>query len=390
MREGETAAVSATERGRFRQSKRVVHVTSAHAPDDVRIFRKECRSLASSGYTVTLVASGDPPGVETDGVHLVTTRRARTRSERMTRGVLRVFRRARSLDADIYHIHDPELLAVALLLRRNGAKVIYDAHEDLPRSILSKRWIARPLRAVVSYFAEVVENWVARRLDAVVGATPAIAERFAKRGIRAVAVSNFPMLEEFPSRETATVARDEAVCYVGGITHARGIREMVNGAARANVRLLLVGNFRPKSLRDELAATAEWNHVRELGQLNRDAAIDVMRRARAGIALFHAEPNHVQAQPNKLFEYMAAELPIVASNFPLWRQVILETGCGLCVDPLDTAAVADAIRSIIEDPEGARRMGMRGREAVESRFNWPAEFEHLLALYDALLIESPA
>ena len=105
----------------------------------------------------------------------------------------------------------------------------------------------------------------------------------------------------------------------------------------------------------------------------------------AGLLFFHPEPNHVDAQPNKMFEYMSAGLPVLASDFPLWREVLVGTGAGRCADPLDPAAIGRAIESLLADPQAAQVMGRRGREAVMTRYQWTFEERKLLALYRELL-----
>ncbi len=101
-------------------------------------------------------------------------------------------------------------------------------------------------------------------------------------------------------------------------------------------------------------------------------------------------PNHVDAQPNKMFEYMSAGIPVIASDFPLWREIIEGCGCGICVDPLDPKKIAEAIDYLVDNPEIARRMGENGRKAVYDRYNWDVEEKKLLALYDSLLRENNA
>jgi glycosyltransferase involved in cell wall biosynthesis len=97
-------------------------------------------------------------------------------------------------------------------------------------------------------------------------------------------------------------------------------------------------------------------------------------------------PNHIDAQPNKMFEYMSAGLPLIASDFPLWREIVEGNDCGVCVDPADPAAIAEAIDRLVENPDLARRMGENGQRAVHERYNWAIEEKKLLALYDTVLL----
>ena len=88
---------------------KVVHMTSIHVIVDPRIVRKECTTLAQAGYDVTLVAAHDGP-VSSGSVRIVTVPKPKSRTERMTLTAFRVFRAALRERADVYHMHDPELL----------------------------------------------------------------------------------------------------------------------------------------------------------------------------------------------------------------------------------------------------------------------------------------
>jgi glycosyltransferase involved in cell wall biosynthesis len=90
-----------------------------------------------------------------------------------------------------------------------------------------------------------------------------------------------------------------------------------------------------------------------------------------------------------MFEYMAAGLPVIASRFPLWREIVEGNDCGVCVDPLDPAAIAAAIDLFCGDPALARRMGENGRRAVLARYDWRGEADKLAAFHDALVAAAP-
>lgn len=371
---------------RENKSIKTVHLTSAHARHDTRIFLKMCRSLAAAGQAVTLVVADGKGPEEQNGVRILDVGKPSGRLDRMVGATRRVLRQALELDADIYHLHDPELLPAGLLLRRRGKRVIFDAHEDLPRQILSKHYlhplVRRPLSAVVERF----ERFACRRLTHVVAATPVIRDKFVATGIAATDINNFPLLGELES-EVAWSDKDDRVCYVGGITAIRGIRQVVAAMAlcRSGVRLDLAGGFGEEGVRAEVEASPGWARVDALGFLSRPQVRDVLGRSVAGIVTFLPEPNHIDAQPNKMFEYMSAGLPVIASNFPLWREIIEGNECGICVDPLDPAAIAAAIDRLVEDPDLARRMGENGCVAVHERYNWGIEERKLLDLYEELL-----
>lgn len=301
----------------------------------------------------------------------------------MLRATRRVLRCAVAIDADIYHFHDPELLPIGLALKRRGKKVIYDAHEDLPRDILSKAYIHAALRRPIAAAANRVQRFVSRKIDRVITATPAIRDKFTHVGIPAIDINNFPLQGELEAEITWSSKKDE-VCYVGGIAAIRGIRELITAMAmtKSGTRLNIAGTFQKQKLKIEVEALPGWSRVNALGFLSRDEVRDTLGRSVAGIVTFLPLPNHIDAQPNKMFEYMSAGIPVIASNFPLWREIVEGNECGLCVDPLAPKAIAAAIDQLVENPLLAKRMGENGRRAVVERYNWANEERKLLQIYD--------
>ncbi len=362
---------------------RVAHLTSVHRATDTRIFAKECRTLADAGHEVTLVAPGPADGTR-DGVRIAAVPGRRGRLKRMTATVHAVRRRALEADADIYHLHDPELLPLGIELRRRGREVIYDVHEDVPRTVISKDWLPTYARRPIARLVDFGEPGAARRLSAIVAATPTIAGRFEGLGRPVVTVNNYPILGDLSAAPAEAPEREHAVCYVGEIMHVRGPLEMIDAAGIAKVRLLLGGTFSERGLREEAVGRGGWSWVEELGQLAKPDVARVFARSRAGLVVLHPVPNYLASRPTKLFEYMSAGLPVIASDFPLLRPYVEEVGCGVCVDPLDPHAIAAAIHSVIDDPRAAEEMGARGRAAVEQRFNWEPEGKKLLELYAEL------
>ena len=368
---------------------RVVHVTTVHPRDDIRIFRKECVSLAQAGYDVVQVVGDGLGEAVVDGVRIVDFgARPAGRLARMRRQPRAALAVVRALQPQLVHLHDPELLPLGVALAREGVSVIYDAHEDVPRQILTKQWIPRALRGVVSRVFEWYENRQVAKLAAVSAATPHIAERFARVAPMSVNVSNFPFLSEL-APPVQPVLRERAVCYVGGLMRTRGLLQMVQALTLApGVRLLLCGSFEDASFEAELRAEPGWAQVDYLGQVGRDAVRQVLARSSAGLVTLLPMPSYLDALPIKMFEYMSAELPVIASDFPLWQEIVLRTLCGTCVDPTDPRAIAEAMLAFVDHPARVRGAGRAGRQAVLSTYNWPVAERELLALYRRLLVNA--
>jgi len=365
----------------------VVHITTAHASRyNQRIFLKECRTLAKSGRRVALIVA-DGKGDETiDGVTIYDIGRAKSRLKRLNNALKVAYKKACELNAEIYHLHDPELLPIGGRLKRRRKKVIFDSHEDIPKQQLQRHDLNVPARYVLSSVYAIYEKQVVRKFDAIVTATPAIRDKFQKFHPLTIDISSYPDLNEFSPLIETINNHSNNVCYIGRITTIRGIVEIVDaiGLVKCNARLLLAGIFNEPGLRDKAMQSPGWKRVVELGWLDRNGIINTLQESSAGLVTIYPAPNHMESQPSKLFEYMAYGIPIVASNFPLWKQIVEGNQCGLCVDPLNPLKIAEAIDYILKNESEKERMSRNGIKAAQNKYNWETEGEKLIKLYDSL------
>jgi glycosyltransferase involved in cell wall biosynthesis len=364
----------------------VVHLTSVHPTKDVRIFFKECRTLAKSGYEVRLVAQGEREEI-IDGVRLIPFKRVTNRLVRFTLTAGRVLVLALRQHADVYHFHDPELMPVGLVLKLIGKRVIYDVHEGYNESTFDRDWIPRPMRWLVAHSLGLFELVAANAFDAVVAATPHIAERFPPR--KTFIVRNFPMLGELVSPDGQPFAsRPPEFAFVGHISRNRGAISMVaavGGTSDDRIRLHLGCPFNDEGLKNELAAMPGWRRVIAHGWMSRTQIADLYGRVLAGVIVFQPTKNYYHALPTKFFEYMSAGLPAIVSNFPALQEIVDKHRCAIAVDPENSGEIARAMDWIVSNPEDAAAMGARGRQAVFDDYNWDREAQQLLACYDAVL-----
>lgn len=368
---------------------RCCHLTSAHPPFDPRIFHKECVSLAEAGYDVSLVSPHDRHQTERN-VRIIPVGRPGGRLRRFGALPWRIVLAALRERADIYHFHDPDLVPVGLLLKFLGKRVVYDVHEDSAQTILSRHWIPSWARPLLSACVGRFEKLAAGAFDAVVVATPHLERSF--QGCNKVSnVKNYPRIAD--SELTSDSGDVLTFVYVGGLEEARGISEMVRALGIVSkacpATLELIGNFTEAQFESEVQQLPEWGHVRYLGRLPFETIPGKLAEAHVGIACLHPLPRFVVSYPTKLFEYMAAGLPVIASDFPLWREFVEDAGCGLLVDPLDPEAIAAAMLGLANDPAMAKGMGAAGRTFAQRHYNWKSEETKLLAAYDAVLAVSP-
>jgi len=367
---------------------RIVHLTSVHPPFDTRIFYKECRTLAQAGYDVVLVVPHDRDAI-IDDVQIRAVPRPQSRWVRMTTTTSRVYRAALEEDADIYHVHDPEMLPYAQLLRMRGKPVIYDMHESPPKQMLTKPWIPRLFRAAVARVYRLCEPALMRGLPVVFAEHSY--HKYYEWVRRYVVVLNMPILDallriEEPQYGVHTIG------YIGGVAPARG--------STITLEALRILKRRGREVHFECVGPASETHKTQLERLVNAYGLDGIRFrgymlpdngwrliscCHIGVALLEPTPNYVESYPTKMFEYMAMALPVVVSDFPLYREVVEGARCGICVNPERPQDVADAIEWLLDHPQEAEAMGRRGQEAVRTRYNWDMEAQKLLTLYRALL-----
>jgi glycosyltransferase involved in cell wall biosynthesis len=371
-----------------KQLVKIVHLTSVHRALDVRVFEKQCKSLAADGYQVVLVAVHARDEV-IEGVQIKALPTPRGRLSRMTVTAWQTFREALRQRADLYQVHDPELLPWATLLRLFGKVVVYDMHENVPPDILQKTWLPGWLKPPLAWCVRAVERVLLTWTPVVFAETSYSHDyRWVKRS---VVVLNLPRLESLPepSDERQTPPR---VTYIGGVSQDRGSVVTLEALGRLQQRGIdvgweCVGPGWPTAHLDDLrrrVGQMGLRHVHFHGYLPATQGWDVVRSCSIGLAVLLPLPNLIESYPTKLFEYMALQMPVVTSAFPLYQAVVERHRCGLCVDPTSPDELAEAIERLIKDPDEAAQMGRRGREAVLREYNWESEYQKLRTFYEQL------
>lgn len=367
--------------------KRVVHITTVHHPYDPRIFYKQCMSLKKANYDVYLIAQKAEH--EQNDIKHIPLQSYTSRWKRMILGTMSAYKKAKRLNADIYVFHDPELMLVGALLKKRHNIVIYDIHEDYVTSILQKNYIPRIFRTWIAKIYKLIEKILTRNMEL------CLAEKYYKDLYgRGTCILNYPLINEnlLQNKQSENKMRENKVLYTGNVTVDRGaLIHAKIPKIDPNVSVQFIGKC-PRSLADKIYEVAgnqkDQIHLRGIDQFIVKDEIEAMYHQHhwlAGIALFPPTEHYMKKELTKFFEYMNAGLPIICSNFPVWKKFIETYKCGIAVDPYNEEEIKNALNTLRNNPQLANEMGKNGRKAVQEELNWLSEERKLLDWYEQLL-----
>ncbi len=374
---------------------KVMIITSVHRWDDTRIFHRQAISLAKK-FDVELHAPADFTVRELNGVRIFGLPKWKKERDRI-RSWWILFRRALKSSADVIHFHDPELIPLCFFLKIiKKVKIIYDIHEHVLYDIMDKQWIPSYLKPAVKNVYILFEKICLPRFDAIIYTTPIVGWRYQNICKRVVSIENYPQLGLFDnSKKSNPDSGIPSVIYLGRVKKERGVKEVILAFREVirklpEARFLIVGDVVPESYEFELKKLVTdlqlESNVSFLGFVPYHETIKYLRSASCGIVTFLPEKNNMACLPNKLFEYMACGLPVIASDFELYKEVIEGSECGKNVDPENIEMIIDAIVDMLLNTESLKKMGLNGKKAFETKYNWENEEGKLLKLYDDLLL----
>ncbi|MGN7939441.1 glycosyltransferase family 4 protein [Virgibacillus sp. 6R] len=366
-------------------------LTTVHQAYDGRIYHKQCKSLKKAGYDVTLLAPKPDKMIKNDGINLIPIEKPKNELKRFLHA-FKVFKLAKETKADLYHFHDPELIPVGVLLRIFTRKpVIFDVHEHYPNAIMSKKYLKSWLKKPIRLAYEIIEKLSLPILSGVIYTTEEIGKRY--KSYTSCKIENYPLTDMFPPLQKVK-GDHHTLLYLGGITRIRGIEELIDGFAkvaieRPEAKLLFVGGFESDSFEREIKQKVKEHHLEEKvqfkGKVPYEQIEEYLSTASIGIIPYLPVPNHLVCLPNKLFEYMAAGVAVISSDFPHYRKVVESSSSGLLIDPESPQSIAKAMISLLDDATLTDEMGQNGRVAFETKYNWNSEEEKLVAFYRKIL-----
>ncbi|WP_312025722.1 glycosyltransferase family 4 protein [Listeria booriae] len=378
-------------------STKIFMFSSVHVWSDTRIFFKEAQTLAANGFEVDFYAIAGQVAYEAGSIPnlQVTTF---TKGGKWSRPKIwhELYKRALASDAQYYHFHDFELLPVAVRLKkkRPNARIIYDMHENFPAMIRTKDWIPSLLRQPLSTYLAKKERTYLPHCDHLIFAESLYKEHYTAIDIPKTDILNLPTWQ--PARNGDKNAKFTFI-YVGDIIQDRGVFEMLalihqlKQRGYETIHLKLIGPMQPHVEEEVMARIAEHNlenNIEWLGRIPYTEIWEHYESSHVGLCLLHPIPNYMHSLATKLFEYMAAGLPILATNIPDWQELLESTQTGLTANVLDIEDVVNRAEQLIADHELRNRFAKNGRQAFETTYNWTTEETKLIDLYKNLNKES--
>tara|TARA_R110002051_G_scaffold305773_1_gene375945 strand:- start:188 stop:1204 length:1017 start_codon:yes stop_codon:yes gene_type:complete len=335
------------------------------------------------GYEVILLVADGKGDDYVKGVKIHGLKKPKNKLERIIKTTREISKKAIEINADVYHFHDPELIFVGLKLLKKGKKVVYDVHEDLPRQRFVKKY-GKIFRPFLEKLLEEIEAYAVRKFSAVLTATPHIMARFSGMNNNLYTLCNFPIIAEFSNSPVNWEKKEIKIAYIGDIILERGIIEMVKAIENIEVTLDICGKFSDKGLRQSVELLPGWRKVKFHGYVDRFKVAEVLGEAYAGMVTLHPHSNFIDSYPVKMFEYMASSVPVISSDFPLFKEIVEGNNCGFCVNPMNTDEIAKTISFILNNPTTAQDMGENGKRAVLEKYNWNNEINKLSCVYQKL------
>lgn len=294
------------------------------------------------------------------------------------------------LRPDLVHIFVPELIPVAFLFKWLGARVIYEVQENLYKKFQFKKYNNQALfQTLFKYF-----DVAARRNFYCIFTEDAYLEEYRTLSFPSAVIHNYVSLPfvDANSRPDIRCLDMPAFFYSGVISMERCFDTLVAALeilrvkhSRFHVHLFGPVRFSEEEASQLPAYKNVRKHLTFYGYTDLRLAMQHAGKCLAGIALLKPVADYPDSYTTKLFEYMALKLPVITSDFPLYKKVVERSECGFCISPYDANLLADKLDWIINNIEKAFKMGDNGRKAVESYYNWENEEKKLLSFYKMVL-----
>lgn len=363
---------------------KICQVTSVHPRYDIRIFEKIAKSVAKSGYDSYILLCDSLPDEIKDGIVFCSVNFiAKNRIDRILHSAKKMYARALEIDADIYHIHDPELIGLGLRLKKKGKKVVFDSHEDYVHKIMDKGWIFKPLRKVVMFLYKTKEKRILKKYDGLISVTPHIVERLKKINTNTVMVTNYPTALNVPNNK-----KERIICFAGGISPCYMHHKIIEAIADIDdVKYCVAGKIE-ESYVETLKKIRGFEKVEFLGMLDYNSVLELYSKSMLGVVTY----NYTKSLGGKLgtlgvlklFEYIQCNVPMIATDFELWKPIVEGNKVGICVDPNDSRQIKNAVNTLLNDTK-FNALCRENCNKIKNLYSWESQEKILLDFYENIL-----
>ena len=362
---------------------RILHISTVHPRRDTRVFYRECVGLSNQGYEVYF-AVADGLGNETvQGVKVIDLGREASRLKNFFAGIKKIKELVDELKPSLLHFHDPELMVVGKMIQRKGIPVVFDIHENVALQILNKPYLKKPFNRLFSGIYKLLENILIRSFYIVL-AEDSYLERYGSRGIQRITALNMPDLKHFEPYINLD-RNSNHLFYIGGVSMDRGLDTTINALKILNEEGV---DFFMHYIGPDYANHKEnidykmiEHKIKFYGRMDSKEGFVISKKCSIGLAVLKPIQNYIGSYPTKIFEYMAIGMPVITSNFDLYKEVVETHRCGYCIEPTSAEELATCIKQLLNDQELAKSMAANGLNAAKTHYSWSNELNKIDGLY---------
>lgn len=366
---------------------KVCHIISGYYRNDPRVFQRQCKSLKNADFDVCILTNDNIDDEILDEIPIYSCKIYWNSRIRILLNAKKQFlERAIEIDADIYQMHSPELLSLGLALKKEGKIVIYDAHEDLPMHILEKEWIPRIIRNPISVFVKYYMNRVLKKYNEIVSPHQHVVDKLKLINPNTTLITNFAKFGPLINYDLSHyLNRENSICYSGTVylhSNQEFILEAISNIN--NLKYQIVG-FIDENYKKQLSERNGFEKLQFLGRIPWEELNNFYSKSLIGMVIIDYKLNLGYRRGtyavNKIFEYMEAGLPIICTDYDLWKEIVDKYDCGICVEPNNAKQIEEAIQFLISNKEKAYQMGQNGRKAVLLEYNWSTQEKEYLRIF---------
>ena len=366
---------------------KVCHIISGYYRNDPRIFQRQCKSLVNGGFEVCILTNDGQPNEVIEGIKVYATDKYwKNRIKVLLFSKSQFLKKAIEVNADIYQLHSPELLSLGLTLKKLGKIVIYDSHEDLPSHILEKEWLPVIVRKPISIFINFYMNRVLKSYNEIISPHHHVVEKLELINANTTLITNFAKVGSLINYDLSHyLNRENSICYSGTVYLSSNQEFIIEAISNINNLKYQIVGFIDENYKEQLSERKGFEKLQFLGRIPWAELNDFYSKSLIGMVIMDYKLNLGYKRGtyavNKIFEYMEAGLPIICTDYDLWKEIIDKYDCGICVEPNNAKQIEEAIQFLISNKEKAYQMGQNGRKAVLLEYNWSTQEKEYLRIF---------